>query len=604
MTPTPLRLLAASLAAAFLSPAFAVTDGSDATLPGTPSAAAQSVFTYLAKRVVKNTNKLVEGQHLGGINDLTMPGDTLPLTYFDMGIHGVADTTGALRYPGMVGARYDATSKRGTMPYPYVLRSDYDSAINVKLVSIWQQYHPIIALTATPPNPWEPSAGRSPNSATQTPSLNELRRNAPLGQTAAWHAFWDGPASVATIADGLEELKNQGVPVVLRPFAEFNIGKYYGPGSQQPGDFVGLWQDVHDYYVNTRHLNNLIFCWEAWVLNRNAAQSNLDPWFPGAAQADIVAGAYYFTQGQTYFDANHNLVLNASDQVTQNALIAVAEKYDKPFGAAQWGLEYNPGANCAAGGDDNDTLGFLNSVKGANGQPRTSFIYYWTDLCAVEAQSNKAAFVSNALVATADDVAQVVAFKSDVAGSPASPDGWVIGNAATPVTPEAGTQAQAATGTLRTGDTAQKQQYRSILTFNTTLPAGVTIQSASLRIKRNSLNAAVNPFPAFGPETVDIAAAAGFNGDLALTKEDFQVQAADTLNVATMSDPGADGSWSEGVLSASGLAKINAAGVTQLRIRFTLATNGNGNADYVNWYSGDASSAENDRPQLVITYTR
>jgi hypothetical protein len=596
------NLLCASLALAFLSPAFAVTDGSDATLPRSPSPAASSVFSYIAKRVSKSTNKLIEGQHLGGINDLPMPGDPSPPTstpYFDMSIHGIADTSGATRYPGFVGARYDATNKRGAQPYHYVLRSDYDSALNAKLISIWQSYHPIIAITATPPNPWEPDAGRSPTSQIAQPSIAALRWTAP--RTAQWHAFWDGDSSVKTIADGLQELKEQGIPVVLRPFAEFNSSKYYGPPSQQSADFVGLWQDVRNYYVNVRGLNNLIFCWEAWVLNRTPPKSGLDAWFPGPAQADIVSGAYYFTQGQTYFDANHKLVLNASDQSMQDAVIAVAENNDKPFGAAQWGFNYNNGANCGAGGDDNDTLGFLDSVRGASGQPRTSFIYYWTDLCAVEAQANKSAFVSNAAVATADDVAQVVAFKSDVTGGPTSPDGWVIGNTS-PV--EAGTQAQTAIGTLRTGDTAPRQQYRSILTFNTQIPAGATILSAALRIKRSSLSSTVNPFQVFGAELVDIAGPAGFNGDLALTKDDFQIQPADTTGVATMSDPGGDGLWSEGTLSAAGLAKINLAGVTQLRIRFAVPFDNNNTAEYVNWYSGDASSAENDRPQLVITYTR
>jgi len=399
-------VLCVALGLAFLHPAFAVTDGSDATLPGTPSAAASSVFSYIARRVTKSTNKLIEGQHLGGINDLPMPGDPPPSStpYFDMGIHGIPDSTGLLRYPGFVGARYDATNKRGAQPYHYVLRSDYDSALNAKLVSIWQSWHPIIAITATPPNPWEPDAGRNPATQVHQPSIAALRWTAP--KTLQWHAFWDGEASVRTIADGLQELRDQGIPVVLRPFAEFNSSKYYGPPSQQSADFVGLWQDVRNYYVNVRGLNNLIFCWEAWVLNRNVPAGGLDPWFPGPMQADIVSGAYYFTQGKTYFDANHALVLDASDQAMQDAVIAVAERNDKPFGAAQWGFNYDAGANCGAGGDDNDTLGFFNSVRGASAQPRTAFIDDWTNLCAVEAQRNDSDFVSNAVVSTSDDVAK------------------------------------------------------------------------------------------------------------------------------------------------------------------------------------------------------
>ena len=71
-----------------------------------------------------------------------------------------------------------------------------------------------------------------------------------------------------------------------------------------------------------------------------------------------------------------------------------------------------------------------------------------------------------------------------------------------------------------------------------------------------------------------------------------------------MSDPNEDRLWSESTLSAAALARINADNITQLRIRFAVPFNSNSTAEYVNWYSGDASSSENDRPQLVITYTR
>jgi hypothetical protein len=602
-TITCLALLAASG-----TPAFATgTDGSDATLPDGRFAAAQQVYGYLAKRVTKTTNKLVEGQHLGGINEVLMPednGDTDggQRLYFDKD-HAILDSTGNPRYPGLTGARYDATNKRGAQPYTYVLREDYDSVVNTHIVSAWAARHAIVQLTATPPNPWDTTnmLGRNPIPG-GTPSLAELRYNATT-KTAAWHAFWDGPQSVATIADGLQELKDAGIPVVFRPFAEFNSSKYYGPGPDgqtDPNQFIGLWNDVYNYYVNTRHLDNLIFCWEAWILGRNAATSAIGPWFPGKATVDLVASAYYFKGSSPPFDVNGNLALTGYDQTTHDALLAVAEGNDRPLGITQWGVNYVPGANCSAAGSADDALHFYQVDTGTNLQPRNTFMYFWVDNCAVENQGDGTGFVSNALVATSDDVVQVVALKSD---QPTSPDGWVLED-----TPghDGGGSYQMQAGPLRTGDTAQKLGYRSILTFNTALPAGWAINSATLRIKRQSLNNGNNPFSLFGNEEVDIAPAGGFGGSLALGAQDWSVNAnTDAVAVTTMSDPGGDNLWSTGTIPAASLPRINIAGITQMRIRFDTASNMNGWADFVNWYSGDTSTLnDGDRPQLVVTYSK
>ena len=59
--------------------------------------------------------------------------------------------------------------------------------------------------------------------------------------------------------------------------------------------------------------------------------------------------------------------------------------------------------------------------------------------------------------------------------------------------------------------------------------------------------------------------------------------------------------WSEGSLSAAGLAALSKTGTTQLRVYFALDDNDDKGNDYIGYYSGDNSNSAN-RPQLVVTY--
>lgn len=80
-------------------------------------------------------------------------------------------------------------------------------------------------------------------------------------------------------ADALEALQREDIPVLWRPFHEFNGGWFWwGKGTGQ--DFIRLWRKMYDYYTHERKLNNLI-----WVLGY---ADNVDPaWYPGDAYCDI-----------------------------------------------------------------------------------------------------------------------------------------------------------------------------------------------------------------------------------------------------------------------------------------------------------------------------
>ena len=181
-----------------------------------------------------------------------------------------------------------------------------------------------------------------------------------------------------------------------------------------------------------------------------------------------------------------------------------------------------------------------------------------------------------------------------------SEDGWVRESNET--SNVGGTARTTGSGSrpIRPGDGTQDRQYKSFLSFDTSsIPAGATIQSATVRLRRGTVRGS-NPFTSgFGQCRVDVNSG-GFGGNTALQSSDFQA-AATAVNAATLSAPAANLDWSEGVLNAAGLAAINVNGRTQVRVYFDLDDNDNGSDDHMGYYSGNNSNAAN-HPQLVVTY--
>ena len=153
---------------------------------------------------------------------------------------------------------------------------------------------------------------------------------------------------------------------------------------------------------------------------------------------------------------------------------------------------------------------------------------------------------------------------------------------------------------IRPGDGTQDRQYKSILSFDTSsIPAGATIQSATLRLRRGTVRGS-NPFTnGFGQCLVDVQSG-GFSGNTALQASDFEAAATATA-AASMTAPASNGDWSEGVLDASGRAAINDGGTTQFRVYFEVDDNDNGADDHMGYYSSNNSNSAN-HPQLVVTY--
>ena len=172
-------------------------------------------------------------------------------------------------------------------------------------------------------------------------------------------------------------------------------------------------------------------------------------------------------------------------------------------------------------------------------------------------------------------------------------DGWILESSET--SGVGGTMDSTAT-TFRLGDEVADKQYRSILSFNTTLiPDTAVLQSVVLRIKQNGTPVGTDPFTILGSVWADIQT--GTFGAGALELADFNSTA--TVNAAGAFNSTPVSSYYSLTMNAAARNAINKLGRTQIRLRFGMDDNNDSAADYMKFLSGDFTSVH---PELVITY--
>ncbi|RQP26706.1 glycosyl hydrolase [Piscinibacter terrae] len=569
-------------------------DGSTARLSD-PAATqeTQNAYSFIKTRTSKGSSNMILGQHMGGPGEMNQTSVSFDMPTFRID----SATNGRHAYPRLIGARYDSNVGKDN----YLLDAGLIDQINTRLIEVSNIYHPIVAITATPRNPWHQASGR-----------DYFDGQGPLGQlayanraTGPAKLFWD---EIDTIADGLAKLKTadgKPIPVLFRPFAEFNTGdKYYGPNSnpqqnqtQHPQEFVALWREVANYYVNQRHLHNLIFTWEAWVWNRRHDEvAVLGPWFPAASSptdklwVDVVAGAFYFDPVDPRFSLDFTNDPVPNDEKVFYSLMNLAITNNKPFGAAQWSVNYTkPGEACVQG-DNRNAQQFMTSVDNRHyvATPTTqhlSFVYYWADdnngyCMSMNRQLHSTEFADDPRVAS---ITGIDAINTESGRVVESKDG--------------GTGGQIQQGLpLRTGDTVLNRQVKSVLSFDTsssTLPVNAVLSDApaSVVLKKNLASDAM-------PTTLadlGIEAAAVLGASTSLALDDFNAIA--TMLPGRISDPKASyrGQVAYGQVPS---ANVNRAGRTQLRLAFKLATDGNGAGNQIDWVGQTTSG-----PELILSYT-
>jgi arabinogalactan oligomer/maltooligosaccharide transport system substrate-binding protein len=185
--------------------------------------------------------------------------------------------------------------------------------------------------------------------------------------------------------------------------------------------------------------------------------------------------------------------------------------------------------------------------------------------------------------------------------SAAAQDGWILESAEN--SSKGGTLNTAAATTISLGDNAQKKQYRSILSFNTSsLPDNAVITKITLKVKKQAILGGGNPVTAFQGFMLDVRK--GFFGATSgLAIGDFQVTYPSGYKTYGPLTPTLTGGWYTFNLTTAKayINKLNSAsGLTQIRLRFKLDDNNNTIANILNLYSGNAPLAS--RPQLTIEY--
>jgi len=223
---------------------------------------------------------------------------------------------------------------------------------------------------------------------------------------------------------------------------------------------------------------------------------------------------------------------------------------------------------------DNDVLHELDAVHGANFEAVDTGVWM-VDPDSAETRAEPA---TSTLVVTA-------------AGAS---DGWVLESTETS---GVGGSLNSTTTTIRVGDEAGDQQYRGILSFDTSeLPDTAVIANVTLKIRKQGL-VGTNPFATHGALTAAIRKPY-FGASIALANGDFRAAASASSGTAFGNMPVAG--WYNATATSVVYPYINRTGTTQFRLRFTTDDNDDMGADYLRFYSGNAGAAY--RPQLIVEY--
>jgi len=193
---------------------------------------------------------------------------------------------------------------------------------------------------------------------------------------------------------------------------------------------------------------------------------------------------------------------------------------------------------------------------------------------------------------------EAIVYYTATVSSNNSQDGWILESG--PHTSKGGTMSSTA-ATFRVGDDAADKQYRNILSFSTgpKLPDTAAITKVTLRVKKygSVVGAVTNPVTTFGGFLMYVKK--GYFGKTSLEAADFQTTTG-SHKYGPFKTPLVSG-WYNIDLTAikDHVNKTSSySSLTQIRLQFNTADNGNKKANYLRLYGGSSTS----RPQLVIEY--
>ncbi|MEC3608658.1 glycoside hydrolase family 26 protein [Bacillus glycinifermentans] len=332
-------------------------------LPVNPDAqpTTKAIMNWLAHLPNRSDNKVLSGA-FGGYS-----GDTFSMAEADR----IKNAAGQL--PAVYGCDY----AKGWLE-PANIADTIDYSCNSDLISHWKSGGiPQISMHLANP------AFQSGHFKTQISNAqyeNILNSTTPEGQRL--------DAMLKKIADGLQQLKDEGVPVLFRPLHEMNgewfwwgLTEYNQKDSQRISLYKRLYTKIYHYMTDTRGLDNLI-----WVYASDANRDYKTDFYPGDSYVDIVGLDAYFTDAYSIPGYDELTSLNkpfafteVGPQETNGSLDyalfinAIREKFSKTIYFLAWNDGWSPAANKGAANLYNDSW-MLNKGEIWNGDSLTPVV--------------------------------------------------------------------------------------------------------------------------------------------------------------------------------------------------------------------------------------
>lgn len=140
-------------------------------------------------------------------------------------------------------------------------------------------------------------------------------------------------ADIATVAQYLDLLQQEGIPVLWRPFHEaagdYTNGAWFWWGNDGVEATKQLWIYLYNKLTNEYHINNLIWVWTMQTTDGGslADSSLLKAAYPGDEYVDIVGTDLYKENTMEDVSAEFNLL---SEAIGQRKIIALSEVGNLP----------------------------------------------------------------------------------------------------------------------------------------------------------------------------------------------------------------------------------------------------------------------------------
>jgi hypothetical protein len=102
------------------------------------------------------------------------------------------------------------------------------------------------------------------------------------------------------IAPYFQELKDAGMAALFRPHHEMNQGVFWWGGRTGSQGTAALYRITHDYLVNTKGLDNIVWVWSVQdIWDQGTSSWNFDAYNPGDAYWDVMSLDFYDGAGYT-----------------------------------------------------------------------------------------------------------------------------------------------------------------------------------------------------------------------------------------------------------------------------------------------------------------